>query len=104
MLQTNIKTRMILNTVGSSLLCVMLSMGIAYLIVRNQNSNTLNQRILQDKQAIKHRIQQNKEMVKLRVDQDKIEVQEKTDQDEKLINERIEDEKKTASRWRPWCR
>ncbi len=99
MIQTDIKTRMILTNVGSALLCVILAMGIAYFIIRNQNSNTLNQRISQDKRAIEQRIQQNRELVTLRLEQDKLVVQEKMDQDEKVISGRIEDEKKAASRW-----
>ena len=99
MIQTNIKTRMILNNVGSSLLCVILAMGAAYFIVRYQNSSALNQRILQDKNAIDDRIKQNREMVRMRIEQDKIAVQEKMDQDSKQIEKQIEGEKKTAGQW-----
>ncbi len=99
MFQTSIKTRMILNNVGLSLLCVILAMGIAYFIVRHQNSQILDQRILDDKKAIQERIDQNREMVRMRVEQDKITVQDKMDQDEKLIAGRIQDEKKVAARW-----
>ena len=99
MFQMNIKTRMILNNVASSLICVILAMGIAYFIVRNQNKSILEQNIREDKEEIRQRIDQNLEMVKMKVEQDKIAVQEKMEQDEKRIEERIQDEKKVASRW-----
>ena len=99
MLQLNVKTRMILNTVGSSLLCVILAMGTAYFILKYQNGKILEQRIIEDREAIKQRIDQNREMVQRRVEQDKIAVQEKMEQDENSIATRIGDDKKAAARW-----
>jgi len=69
-MKLTIKGKIILNTIGAVILCIILAMGTAYFLVRKQNNTSLNQRITQDKQASQHRIQENKEIVKMRMEQE----------------------------------
>ena len=71
-MQMSVKKKILINTIGTVILCVSIAMGTAYVIVQKQNRYTLNTRIGQDRQAIERNILQDKEMVKRRIEQDRL--------------------------------